>query len=381
MTSADEPAFDPSILISAISAFLLGEQPTLTSAEVSERSGVSMDAARERWRTLGFPDVDDEAVAFTDADVEALQFTQKLMDLGVVNPDTAPAFIRTVGRTFARLAEWQARAVLNSILAPADGDGISLDRLEEIVPLGEQVQSYVWRRHLLGAASRLLLRETTTSEGSQLCVGFADIVGYTTRSRRMSTHDLAAMVERFEEVVTGLITDHGGQVIKTIGDEVLFVADSPRECSLLALELLEQHLADETFPEVRVGMAYGHVLNRLGDVFGPVVNVASRLTSIAKPGRAVMDRSMADHLHDDDTFRIRRMRRTSVKGYEHLEPWSLKRPREGDDRRPDLRETIEEVIEDVADGVSLIPPRRDRHSGSGKPRSRIVKRPHEEHDQ
>ena len=69
----------------------------------------------------------------------------------------------------------------------------------------------------------------------------------------------------------------------------------------------------------------------MGDVFGPVVNVASRLTSVARPGSIVVDRDMAEHLRDDDELRLKRMRRTSVKGYEHLEPWSLKRPREKDD--------------------------------------------------
>ena len=66
----------------------------------------------------------------------------------------------------------------------------------------------------------------------------------------------------------------------------------------------------------------------MGDVFGPVVNVASRLTSVARPGSAVVDREVAESLRDDDELRLKRMRRTSVKGYEHLEPWSLKRPHE-----------------------------------------------------
>ena len=112
----------------------------------------------------------------------------------------------------------------------------------------------------------------------------------------MTRTELTDMVERFEEVTTGLITDHHGRVVKTIGDEVLFVLDDPKEAALLALELLEQHLDDDTFPEVRIGMAYGNVLHHMGDVFGPVVNLASRLTSVARPGSAVIDREMAESL-------------------------------------------------------------------------------------
>ncbi len=373
MTEGDESAFDPSIVIAAISAFLLGELPSLTREQVAEISGIPSEIARERWRALGFPEVGDDAVAFTPADVEALQITQKLIDLGVIREDSENAFIRTTGRTFARLAEWQVRALLASAIDKGEDDDLSLDLLDEIVPLGEKVQSYVWRRHLVGAASRLLLKESEEAEGYPMCVGFADIVGYTTKSRRLSTGDLAAMVDRFEEVATGLITDHHGQVIKTIGDEILFVTDEPADAARLALLLLEEHQNDETFPEVRIGMAYGNVLNRLGDVFGPVVNVASRLTSVARPGRAVVDRAMADELRDDEEFRLRRMRRTSVKGYDHLEPWSLKRPRADDEPRPGLRDAIEEVLEDAAtqvdDAARAASARRTKRPAPRKPRS------------
>jgi adenylate cyclase len=102
--------------------------------------------------------------------------------------------------------------------------------------------------------------------------------------------------------------------------------DDPVEAAQAALELTERHLADEDFPRLRVGVAYGQVLARLGDVFGPTVNLASRLTSVSRPGRVLVDRGMAEALEDNDAFRLRKMRRTSVKGYRRLEPWLLKRP-------------------------------------------------------
>ena len=332
MTADDgEPGLDPSVVIDAITELMLGETPHLRRADVSEQSGVPQDVARARWRALGFPEADDDDVAFTEADVEALRLTQELVGMGVIDSDTEQAFIRTIGRSFARLAEWQVRAFLGSIEADDLDEGDSAGQLEElqkVVPLGERVQAYVWRRHLVNAATRLLLTDEDDADVAPMCVGFVDIVGYTTRSRHMTRSELTGMVERFEEVTTGLITDHRGRVVKTIGDEVLFELDDTKEAALLALELLEQHLDDDTFPEVRIGLAHGNVLHHMGDVFGPVVNVASRLTSVARPGSAVVDREMAESLRDDDELRLKRMRRTSVKGYEHLEPWSLKRPRE-----------------------------------------------------
>jgi len=332
MSDGDEgPAVDPSVVIDAISELMLGESPHLRRAEVSELSDVPPDVARARWRALGFPEADDDDVAFTQADVDALRVTQELVGLGVIDSDTEQAFIRTIGRTFARLAEWQVRAFLGSIDADDldEGDPAGqLEDLQKVVPLGERVQAYVWRRHLVNAATRLLMTDSDDADVAPMCVGFVDIVGYTTRSRHMTRTELTDMVERFEEVTTGLITDHHGRVVKTIGDEVLFELDDAKEAALLALELLDEHEDDDSFPEVRIGIAHGDVLHHMGDVFGPVVNVASRLTSVARPGSAVIDREMAEALRDDDDLRLKRMRRTSVKGYEHLEPWSLKRPRD-----------------------------------------------------
>jgi adenylate cyclase len=333
MTPDEERALDPSVVIAAITEMLLGELPHLTRAEVSEKSGVEPEVARARWRALGFPEADDDDQAFTQADVDALRLTQELIELGVIEPETEQAFVRNIGRSFARLAEWQVRAFLGSVGDVSDEEaGDQLAQLQKIIPLGEKVQAYVWRRHLANATGRLLFTDSSDVDAAPMCVGFADIVGYTSRSRRMSQTELAEMVERFEQVTTGLITDHHGRVVKTIGDEVLFVVDDPKEAALLALELVEQHEADEEFPEVRIGVAHGNVLNRMGDVFGPVVNVASRLTKLARPGSILVDRGMADELGDAEDLRLRRTRRASVKGYEHLEPWALKRPR---DKRED----------------------------------------------
>lgn len=328
----DAEPLDSSVVIQAITELMLGESPQLTRADVSELSGVDPDIAKQRWRALGFPEADDGDAAFTHADVEALGLTQELVELGIIEHDTEQAFIRTIGRTFARLAEWQVRAFLGSMASGSQDEMAAGDlaELEKVVPLGEKVQAYVWRRHLVNAASRLLLTDSGDVDASPMVVGFADIVGYTSRSRTMTRQELTDMVERFEEVTAGIITDHHGHVVKTIGDEVLFVVDDARQAALLALELLDQHEADEEFPQVRIGMAHGNVLNHMGDVFGPVVNVASRLASVARPGSSVIDREMAELLRDDAELRLRRMRRTSVKGYEHLEPWALSRPREKD---------------------------------------------------
>ena len=330
----DEPAFDPSLLIDVASDFLFEGGATLTQRQVAERAGMDLDQANALWRYLGFPEVGDDRVAFTEADVEALVVVRRLTELGVLQQERLPEFVRSLGRTFARLADWQVRVLLGT-LQNVDSDGDPpLDVLSEVVPMVEQVQGYVWRRHLLATASRIALRDVQSEESRPLVVGFVDIVGYTSRSRQMSPRDLGSMVEWFERVVSDLVVAHGGQVVKTIGDEALFTLVDVAQAAELGLALVERAEVDEMFPDVHVGMAYGTVVPRLGDVFGPTVNIASRLTSVSRPNRVLVDSELASLL-DDDEYRLRRARRVSVKGYEHLEPWSLKRSRPRSEPEPE----------------------------------------------
>jgi adenylate cyclase len=338
--TANEPAdpqsaFDPGLLIDVASSYLFDAAPSLTQEQVAEAAGVDLEDAVAMWRHLGFSEVGPGVVAFTPADVEALRITRRLTELGVVEPERMPQFVRSMGRSFSRLADWQTRLLLASLTGSDGDDDPPLEVLTEVIPMVEEVQGYIWRRHLLATASRMALRGSANGATTSTTVGFVDIVGYTSRSRQMSTRALGEMVEWFERVVTDLVVERGGQVVKTIGDEVLYTVDDPFAAADLALLLVERAEADERFPEVRVGTAHGPVLARLGDVFGPTVNLASRLTSIARPGRVLVHAELADRLRErPDDYRLRRTRRTSVKGYEHLEPWALTRPRaRGDDAR------------------------------------------------
>jgi adenylate cyclase len=325
-------------LIDLLEVFLLGEAPSLTGKELADEVGIPFEEARLRWRSLGFSAVGADLPAFTRADLEALRLTQRLLEIGLIDSEDESALVRTLGRSFARLAEWQ----MGLLAKVVDPDTMDVDELREVMnevtPAVESLQNYVWRRHTLAAAARLLLadadgddaEEVEGEAGTTMGVGFADIVDYTRQSRSLSRTEIGRLVDHFEERSLEIISAHDGRIIKTIGDELLFVADDPEAIARIGLELTEERLRDEEFPEIRVGLAWGPALARLGDVLGPVVNVASRLTSTARPGRVLVDRALADELEGNGEFRehfkLRRVRRTSVKGYRKLEPWSLRRP-------------------------------------------------------
>ncbi len=327
---------DAGKLIDQLEQFLLGEAPSLTGRQLADDVGIEFETARQRWRSLGFSAVPEDMAAFTKADEEALRLTEELSDLGFVDPDDEQALIRSLGRSFARLAEWQMGLLAKQI----DLDEMSVEEISEVmtrlVPSVEKLQSYVWRRHTLAVASRLLLAaERDDSDGHQpaeveegdevVGVGFADIVNYTRQTRSLTRSELTALVDEFEARALEIITSHGGRIVKTIGDEVLFVADEADQLAHIGLELVEERGKHDDFPELRVGLAWGPIVARLGDVLGPVVNVAARLTSTSRPGHVLTDRDLAEELQDDAQFELRKLRRTSVKGYRRLEPWSLRR--------------------------------------------------------
>lgn len=326
-SEAGREGLKPQEIIEVLEAALLGGLPTLTSDDVAARTGVPKEVARERWRALGFTQVPDGEPAFTDADVHAMELVERLLDLGLADAHDEAALIRTVGRGFARLAEFEAGVIAQSLDIGDMGPDQLAETLDELMPLLEEVMGYVWRRHAVSAGARIALGTTGDGSDPKMLAGFADIVGYTARSRSMRPDELASLVEEFEARTVEIVGDHRGRVIKTIGDEVFYVADDPLEGALIALELVELAEQREGFPVLHIGLAYGPVLARLGDVYGPVVNLASRLTSVARPGRIVVDRHVAEALIDRPEVRLRRMRRAAVKGYRLVEPWSLKRPR------------------------------------------------------
>ena len=132
------------------------------------------------------------------------------------------------------------------------------------------------------------------------------------------------MIEDFESIAAEVIARHTGRVVKTVGDGVLFTVASAEAAVRIGLDLPEAWDSDER-PPLRVGAAYGPVLTRLGDVYSPVVNLASRLTSIARPGTMLVDRELADRLREVAGLKVRSLRRVSVRGYDHLQPWLVRR--------------------------------------------------------
>lgn len=328
----DDDEFDAAAFTEAIEERLLGGRPTLSTNQLAEKAGIPTEYGHQLWRSMGFAisDNDDEPL-LTELDLSAMQRVKDAVDQGIVTFDEVVSLARLSGRVFAQLAESEGDGLVEIALAKSDtGDPREIvDELAtEMLPLLEAMNFYVWRRQLFAYASRTLARlerAGASAEGigsTTGTVGFADISGFTALSRQTSEADLNDLLERFESVVTEVIGSHTGRVVKLIGDAVLFVAPDAVIGAHIAVDLVETWPDDQ--PALRAGLATGPILRRQGDVFGPTVNIASRITAIAKPGQIRIDRGAREVLAESSDFTLRSHKPRTVRGYHHLKSWSLK---------------------------------------------------------
>lgn len=337
----------------ALDAALLGGPRTLTLRDLAERSGVELDLVRLYWRTLGLPHPDADDVAFTCRDAEAVERTMALLRDGRVDRRTMISLTRALGHTSDRLALWQVEALVEDVATRQELDDPAarravLDQLAELAPVLEAQLVHSYRRQLAAIAGRYAVEfvgdrapgEDPAALPLARAVGFADMVSFTRRTAGLGSTDLSDFVQRFETIARDVVTQAGGRVVKTIGDAVLFVADDVRTGARVALDLarvlggdldVERERAAGGLAEgargvtpVRVSVVWGRVLSRFGDVFGPSVNLAARLTDIADPSTVLTDPATARLLADDPTLLLEALPERELEGIGALAPVRLR---------------------------------------------------------
>ena len=336
----------------ALDELLLGGPRTLSARDLARRTGVDLETVQVFWRTLGLPSHGDDEVMFTERDARALAMAQALVVEHGLALSTVVTVIRALGHTSDRLALWQVEALVEDMATRYGLDDTTarllvLDRLRDLAPLLEQQLLHSYRRQLAAVADRYAaefgqLRDVAV-DGSLLplarAVGFADMVSFTRRTAGLGSTDLSSFVQRFETAARDVVVGAGGRVVKTIGDAVLFIADTPGAGAAVALGLADAFgtsldveaargaggLAEGArgVTPVRVGMVWGRVLSRFGDVFGPTVNLAARLTDVADPSTVLVDAETAQVLGGDPRFRLTEQPARELAGVGEVVPYRL----------------------------------------------------------
>jgi adenylate cyclase len=311
---------------------ILGDVPALTSEAVATAAGVPLEQARRLWRALGFPEAGD-AAAFTEADMAALSTIVGTVDSGAIDFEIAVRLTRAVGQTMARLADWQVATLSARVEQLEAGEEATGSRIGSAIRLTEQVGTpfeellvYSWRRHLAQAVARVEALGASEADlhTTQVTVGFADLVRFTALSNELDEDRIGDLVEIFESRCADVVAARHGRVIKTLGDSVLFVSEDPVRAMDIGLSIVDVIGHDSRLPDVRVGLSTGSVVMQLGDVFGPPVNMAARLTGVARRNRVITDGATAALL-PPGTFDSRPLPARPLRGFGVVTPVAVRR--------------------------------------------------------
>lgn len=134
------------------------------------------------------------------------------------------------------------------------------------------------------------------AHGAQLAILFTDIVGSTAYFEKRGDIEGMAMVKRHNGLLFPSVTAHKGRVVKTIGDSIMAVFDSPLSAVLCGSEMMRT-LQRETWSSedpihIRIGVHFGQVLRDVDDVFGDAVNTAARINSAANPDEVLVSEDL-----------------------------------------------------------------------------------------
>jgi adenylate cyclase len=287
----------------AVDRVLLPGQPRYDLEAAAEKAGVDTEFTRRLWRAMGFADSPRGVAAFTDRDVEAVRLAAARLRPG----DDVHLFLRqsrAIGAVMARLGAIDADLIARA-LDDMRAEGLDDETIAETVMLGIDWPSlaflidHVHRVQARAAVWRRLARDAYADVG--LGIGFCDLAGYTELSAELDPDQLSDLLTTWEDVSYDLVAELGGRVVKSIGDEVMFVGIAA-DVARIAVALCRAIQRDVELPPARAGVASGPVIARDGDYYGPVVNLASRLTDLAEPGQVLASSAMREQLAEDDSL-------------------------------------------------------------------------------
>jgi adenylate cyclase len=265
----------------------------LTVEDLADEATCSLDEVRSIYERLGLHA--DELAGFGAGDVTLVSLITG--DTSGIIDEIGSQMLRVMGTSLARLAEAAVAAYIQDIETPSEDvrDPVELANQNAFavslaMAVGDSLPT-VFRHHMWTAVRRQRAAQlhVTAREVLRLAVGFVDLVGFTSRAGAVAPADLIATIEDFERRAFEAATRHGGRIVKSIGDEVMIAAPEASMVAAIALELIES-TGDDPSIAPRGGVSAGDVLFRLGDYYGPVVNVASRLATEAVPGEVLTDK-------------------------------------------------------------------------------------------
>jgi adenylate cyclase len=301
---------------------IAGDGPRYTRDEVAELSGADLGLLQRASAALGIPYPDAGEKVLTEADLGAARRVKAFLDAGLPE-DGIIQVARTIGIGTARVADANRELIRRTLMQPGDTERDLALRFaaaaEHMLPIFEPTLLYAQRAHLLEQIRRDVIGAADLASGemgatTEVSVCFADLVGFTKLGEEIEPEELGLVAGRLEEMATA-VAESPVRLVKTIGDAAMLVSPEAEAMIIAALRLVEASEQEgEEFPSLRAGIARGPALAQTGDYYGRPVNLASRITGIAKPGSVLVDRDAKDAAPDAFDYSFAGERR--LKGFE-----------------------------------------------------------------
>jgi adenylate cyclase len=148
---------------------------------------------------------------------------------------------------------------------------------------------------------------------------FADIAGSTSLYETLGDESAESLISATLKQLSEIVSSYDGDTIKTIGDEIMCCFPSA-DRAISAAKQMHDYLSENTVPSrasrvyVRIGIHHGPVIESESDIFGDTVNVAARVTSLARAGKTMISGYTYEQLPAFYKSWCRHIMQTMVKG-------------------------------------------------------------------
>ncbi len=277
----------------------------LTAADVEERTELPASTFLRLRRQLGLPEAAPDERIFGDEDEAAAKAIKLSLDAGFGEQAIAE-ITRVLGESMARLAATTTAAFAEAFLKPGDSEQDIATRFPELAEqMSEALKPMLaaaYKAHLRENVRRGMIGRVERTEGAiagaqEMTVCFADLVGFTRLGGEMEADELGSVAGRLAELAAD-VAERPVRLVKTIGDAAMFVSPESGPMVAAALALVEA-VEQAGLPSVRAGIACGRALQRSGDYYGHAVNLASRVTGVARPGSVLCTKEVKDAAPED----------------------------------------------------------------------------------
>lgn len=299
-------------------------------AEVAEQAGLPTQILREIFATMDWAD----QPGYDDRDVRYARAAATILDHYPL--DAVIRTLRTRYRSMASIVVSDLGTVRDEVVTPAAAQGADAEELaellgrtaEEILPLITDQLAEDYRHVLVRLLDTDAVAQGVSLEKGReidLAVGFVDVVGYTSLSGHVDPAGLDHVLKGFEDLVSNAVAEVEDVLLaKFIGDAAMLVGSDAVELTDVMLRLVEDDRRLAEAPR-RAGVACGPVLVREGDYYGPITNLAARLTDHAREWSLLAAEELEEDLEDSGRFELSVIPETRIHGVGERRPLRVRR--------------------------------------------------------